>query len=171
MVPAELLEPHSPEELRGVDRDQAARLLDGLLRRLSRQEALGRRVLGRLADRFIATGAHNRLGFARVGDYARERLGISGRELHSLAAVSRRLDTLPALGSAFENGRINWARLRTIAPVATSETAAYWLGLAEAHTSRELAEMVKKHRKELQQVGSNEKLQAELHARPNHGAC
>src|SRR5213595_1354252 len=80
VVPPELLEIPSPQERRRLDRDLCAGLLDRLLRRLARQEALCRQVLGHLARHFLAKRAHQRLGFVRLDDFARERLGLSGLE-------------------------------------------------------------------------------------------
>src|SRR5439155_9509026 len=57
VVPPELLEIPSPQERRRLDRDLCAGLLDRLLRRLARQEALCRRVLGHLARHFLAKRA------------------------------------------------------------------------------------------------------------------
>lgn len=67
-------------------------MLDGWLRRLAAREAQCRTVLGTLARRFLACCGHHELGFARLGDYSRERLGLSARELQSLATVSARLE-------------------------------------------------------------------------------
>src|SRR5437899_1020792 len=111
-VPEELLDPPSPQERRRLDRDLCAELLDPLLRRLARQEALCRRVLGRLADPFLLRRAHQRLGFVRLDDYARESLGLSGRELQELARVVERLDALPAVARAFGDGALSWSQLR-----------------------------------------------------------
>src|SRR5262249_31454484 len=96
VVAPELLEIPSPQERRGLAPDLCASLLDRLLRRLARQEALCRRVLGRLAHHFLSKRAHQRLGFVRLDDFARERLGLSGRELQELARVAQRLEALPA---------------------------------------------------------------------------
>src|SRR5207302_9104011 len=89
-VPPEHLEPPPGDQQRYVVRDECALLLDGYLRRLARQEACGRRVLGPLARAFLAQKGQHALGFARLGDFARERLGLSARELQSLAHVSAR---------------------------------------------------------------------------------
>src|SRR2546429_8780954 len=75
VVPAEVLA--DTVDRRTVDRDLCALQLDGYLRRLARQEAVCRRVLGRLARTFLAGRYHNRLGFARLGDWTRERLRLS----------------------------------------------------------------------------------------------
>ena len=48
-----------------------------------------RRVLAAIAERLLATEAHARLCYARVGDYARERAGLSVRQLQELARVHR----------------------------------------------------------------------------------
>src|SRR5438876_10645102 len=53
IVSSELLAPPSAQERRRLDRSLCAELLDPLLRRLARQEALCRRVLGRLARAFL----------------------------------------------------------------------------------------------------------------------
>jgi len=143
IVPEEFLYSVLSEDNRGIDRDDAARVLDGYLWRLSRQDALGRRALGRLAAGFLDRRGHCRLGFARVGDYASERLGISGRELHSLAQVAAKLDELPDLARAFETGSLNWTKLRSVAPLATPDTQRDWIAVAVRSTSREMATIIK----------------------------
>ena len=85
LVPPEHLEPPPGDQQRYVVRDECALLLDGYLRRLARQEACGRRVLGALAGAFLGQQGQHALGFARLGDFARERLGLSARELQTLA--------------------------------------------------------------------------------------
>jgi len=71
IVPAEVLVP--PEACsRGFRRDDAALVIDGYLRRLAAQEACCRVVLGRLARAFLRGRGQHLLGFARLGDYARE---------------------------------------------------------------------------------------------------
>src|SRR5437870_1116077 len=137
-VSPELLVPPSPQERRHLDRSLCAELLDPLLRRLARQEALCRRVLGRLARAFLQRRAHQRLGFVRLDDYARERLGLSGRELQDLARVVERLDALPAVARAFGDGALSWSHLRLLVAVATPETETAWLARARAETVRGL---------------------------------
>src|SRR5213594_2243173 len=138
VVPPELLEIPSPQERRRLDRDLCAGLLDRLLRRLARQEALCRRVLGRLAQHFLLKRAHQRLGFVRLDDFARERLGLSGRELQELAHVAQRLEALPALARAFAEGALSWSHLRLLVAVATPDTEAAWLARARGESVRAL---------------------------------
>src|SRR5438132_11451767 len=138
IVSSELLAPPLAQERRRLDRSLCAELLDPLLRRLARQEALCRRVLGRLARAFLHRRAHQHLGFVRIDDYARERLGMSGRELQDLARVVERLDALPAVARAFGDGTLSWSHLRLLVAVATPETEAAWLARARAETVRGL---------------------------------
>jgi len=138
VVPPELLEIPSPQERRHLDRDLCAGLLDRLLRRLARQEALCRQVLGCLARHFLAKRAHQRLGFVRLDDFARERLGLSGRELQEVARVAQRLEALPALARAFTQGALSWSHLRLLVAVATPETEAAWLARARGGSVRAL---------------------------------
>src|SRR5713101_3872366 len=138
IVSSELLAPPSPQERRRLDRSLCAELLDPLLRRLARQEALCRRVLGRLARAFLVRRAHQRLAFVRLDDYARERLGLSGRELQDLGRVAERLTVLPTIARAFAEGTLSWSHLRLLVAVATPESEAAWLARAQAATVRGL---------------------------------
>ncbi len=133
VVPPEHLE---PPEGRGFCRDDAAVVLDAHLRRLTRAEASGRLVLGRLVAAFLRRRGQRTLGFARLDDYARERLGLSGRELQSLATVADRASALPAVAAAFGRGEISWAQLRLLVGVVTPDTEEYWLSLARGRTVR-----------------------------------
>lgn len=99
-------------------------------------------VLGRLAATFLRRQGQHALGFARLGDYSRERLGLSARELQSLAAVVERLARLPAIAAAFERGEVSWAQLRLLVGVALPETEAEWLARARGRTVRALAAQI-----------------------------
>src|SRR5439155_905690 len=112
-VPSELLVPPEAHG-RGFCPHDAALVLDGWLRRLAAQDARGRIVLGRLARAFLRRRGHHDLGFSRLGDYSRERLGISAREHQSLATVSARLERLPQLRAAFADG--DWSAIRDAVP-------------------------------------------------------
>src|SRR5438093_531434 len=99
IVPADVL---AADAGRGLRAAECATLLDGYLRRLARQEARARRVLGTLAHGFLCRRHHHDLGFARLRDYTRERLGLSARELQTLAHVVQGMARLPAIGDAFD---------------------------------------------------------------------
>jgi hypothetical protein len=113
--------------------------LDAHLLRLARQEALCRRVLGLVARAFLARRCHQRLGFARVGDYTRERLGLSAREVQELARVADRLERLPLLAEAFRRGQVSWTHVRLLTAVASGATEATWLERARGVTADQLA--------------------------------
>jgi len=137
-VPLEHLTRPTRETLRHLDRQDCALLLARYLRTLARQEATCRRVLGRIAATFLRRKAHHRLSFARLGDYTRERLGLSARELQSAARVATKLDALPALARAFDTGALSWTHARALVEVATPENEAAWVRCARALTVRAL---------------------------------
>src|SRR5438552_1657342 len=140
VVPAEVLA--DTVDRRTVDRDLCAVQLDGYLRRLARQEAVCRRVLGRLARTFLAGRYHNRLGFARLSDYTRERLGLSARQVQALARVPERLEGLPAIAAAFAADDLSWTQTRLLATAATADSEREWLALARDRTVRALEALV-----------------------------
>src|SRR5262245_44527361 len=142
VVPLDVLE-RSGRDVSGSAHHDYACAIDGYLRRLARQEACGRRVLGALAAAFLRRKGHHALGFARIGDYTRERLGMSARELQSLAQVARRLDELPAVAAAFGAGDLSWTQARLIVGVATPETAPLWIERARRRTVRALEATVR----------------------------
>ena len=146
IVPPELLTRPERDELRRLDRADAALVIDGYLRRLSSQEARCRRVLGTLASDFLRRRAHHALGFVRVDDYARERLGLSGRELQSAACVIDGLRRLPALGTAFDEGTLSWTQARLLIAIARPETEAAWLAIARDRTVRALEAVIREAR-------------------------
>ena len=78
-------------EVKSVLRDEAATLLDRLLTRVARSRgALDVAVGDRLAA--LAVGDRVlRLGYSGIGDYGRERLGMSGRTAQELTQLAREL--------------------------------------------------------------------------------
>jgi hypothetical protein len=141
-APADLLVPPEAHG-RGFSPHDTAVVIDGWLRRLASQEARCRTILGALARCFLACHGHHELGFARLGDYTRERLGLSAREVQSLATVSARLEGLPRLRAAFAEGVLSWAQVRLLAAVATPDSEAEWLELARGRTVRALAALIR----------------------------
>ena len=118
--------------------DSGARLVE-----LARAQAPLRRTLAAIAGRLVATRAWERLGYARLRDYAVERAGISGRELQDLARVDRALGDLPGVENAFLAGLLSWTKARLVARVATREDEARWVAFAEPRTAREVAREVR----------------------------
>ncbi len=109
----------------------------------ARRPAGLRRAVARVAGRLVATRAWERLGFARLGDYAVECAGVSARELRDLARVDAALARLPGLDVAFGRGEIGWTQLRLLCRVATEDDERRWLELASRLTTRALAREVR----------------------------
>jgi hypothetical protein len=95
-------------------------------------------VLGRLARSLLQRHGHHKLGFARLGDYARERLGVSAREVQDLARVADGLERLPGVAAAFDRGELSWSHVRLLVAAATPETETAWIERARGNTVRGL---------------------------------
>ncbi len=110
---------------------------------LARAGAPLRRSLAVIAGRLVASRAWERLGFARLGDYARERVGLSARQLQDLAHVDAALGKLPRIEAAFAAGALTWTKARLLCRVATPEDESHWLAVAQRRTARALAQEVR----------------------------
>jgi len=86
-----------------------------------------RRALARIAGALVRRRAWEALGFVRPADYARERPGLSARELQELAHVDTALAKLPAIDAALTSGRLGWTKARLLCRVATPEDEPRWL--------------------------------------------
>ena len=113
------------------------------LRRLAAAVGPLRRVLAAIAERLIATRAFERLCYARLGDYARERPGVSARQLQELARVHRALAELPALERALVENDLPWSKVRLVARVATPADEAAWITRAREVPTRRLEHEVR----------------------------
>src|SRR5207244_930732 len=101
VVPAEVLA--DTVDRRHVDRDLRALQLDGFLRRLARQEAVCRRVLGRLARTFLAGRYHHRLRFSvrcprRVRARWRQAVELARRMAGSELTLAQAAEVIAAEG-------------------------------------------------------------------------
>lgn len=103
-----------------------------------------RRQLARIAHRLVATDAFEALGYVRAGDHARERLGISGRELLELARVGELLERRPRLADALASGRLGWTKVRLLCRVVAEDDEPFWLHLAVRIGTDELAARVRR---------------------------
>jgi hypothetical protein len=112
--------------------------------------------LGRLAGVFIAARGWERVGFARLQDYAVEPLGLSGRSLHEWARVENTMRTLPATEAAFSCGELSWNKARLICRVAAPENEEAWLQLACRLTSRALSNEIRAVDRNLFEASDND---------------
>ena len=116
------------------ERARFAAKLDLEVRLACRSEAAIRRELGEAARTFVRRRAYRRLGFVRLSDYARERLGVSARLLESAAWLATRLDALPAVSRAYDRAELSWTQARAICKVAVAADEEQWLALARRST-------------------------------------
>jgi hypothetical protein len=99
--------------------------------------------LARIAARLVATRAWERLGFARLSDYARERVGLSARQIQDLAHVCAALARLPRVESALLAGELSWSKARLLCRVARGEDEAAWVAFAQRVRVRALERAVR----------------------------
>jgi hypothetical protein len=135
------------------DETAEARALDLELRLLARREALGRVALGNVAEAFLRAETHGALGFARVSDYASERLGMSASQFHEHARVARELRRLPLVARAFEAGEIGWTKLRELVGAATPSTQRGWLRIAQTHNAEGVKLAARRMKEEARRSG------------------
>ena len=136
-----------PLEAASVDSAPArAEQPEARLARLAAAVGPLRRVLAAIVARLIETSAHERLCFARLSDYARERPGVSVRQLQELARVHRGLATLPGLEAALLANLVPWSKVRLLVGVATPADEVSWIARARLLPVRRLEEETRKAR-------------------------
>ncbi len=116
--------------------------LDLTLSTLCREAGPLRAVLAHLAHRLDVLRAWERLGFARLSDYASERLGLSGRTVRSLAEVGASLRSHPSLEHALVSGTLGWTKVRLLARLSGSSMPD-WIAYARKVTASELSRSVR----------------------------
>jgi len=119
------------------------RRLDDRLVALCRERGPLRVVLARLAAGLVEIRAWERLGFARLSDYAVECLGLSGRSVQSLARVGAKLRRAPRLQNALVTGALGWTKVRLLAQLPDEEDLGRWIEYAGGVTADRLAKEVR----------------------------
>ena len=120
-------------------RSDTVEALDARLVALAQGGAPLRRAFAQIAQAVVERRAWETLGFVRLGDYARERPGVSARELQDLAHVAAAVSALPVLDAALASGRLGWTKARLLCRVATPEDEARWLEVADRLSAAALA--------------------------------
>lgn len=115
------------------------RRLTGLQRLEDRVRFEFLRVLGALD----AGRGYQELGYVDTKAYLMREYGISRSHALELVRVARKLDEIPTLAGALEQGEIHWSDLRVASRVATAETDGAWLGYVKAHSFEQLQREVK----------------------------
>ena len=130
-------------ERRRIPRDTAAHVIDWNLWQLSHAEScidlLAGEVLGELKEKSLAV-----LGYASMGDFCREEMGISGRLGYELIRNSRKLGEFPLLKDAYVKRKINKSQLRALLGVVEPHLEEKWLEMAGRLTATALRDFVKR---------------------------
>jgi hypothetical protein len=90
-------------------------------------------LVGHLGYIIVSVGLWRDLGFADVGHYTTERLGMSERAFEQRVWLERRLWELPDVRQAMRDGKIGYAQARVIATCDEDEAAA-WIEKAQHMT-------------------------------------
>jgi hypothetical protein len=98
--------------------------------------------IGRLLRVLVDLNLYRTLGFPKVEDYVRERLGMSARKAWALLKVERTVRRTAAFACSYEKGLISWTRALTLLPVLCRENEVAWLARASTVTAQRLAEEV-----------------------------
>ncbi len=131
------------EDVRDAEEPDGLAALDRRLHALCRERGPLRAVLARIAWRLVIVRAWERLGYARLSDYAVERLGLSARWVQGLAQVGERFRVFPALEEALVSGSLGWTKVRLLASLPPAEDAASWLARARRLTAEQLSKQVR----------------------------
>ncbi|HEX9052818.1 MAG TPA: HNH endonuclease signature motif containing protein, partial [Anaeromyxobacter sp.] len=113
-------------------------LLDARLRELAAMRARWDVLLGHLAMLLKTLGLWRDAGFASLGHYAEERLGLSARALEQRAALAKRSYELPGLREAMADGRLPYEKARLVARAADEDTVGTWIARAQRTTALDL---------------------------------
>ncbi len=122
--------------------------LDAQLRSLAHADGRYRIVFGEACTHLLKSRSYTHLGFARLGDYTSERLGIGERSVQDASRVARALGGLVHLRDALAEGFLSWSRVRLLVRVATADDETDWIELARRATTAELTEQVQRAREQ-----------------------
>jgi Domain of unknown function (DUF222)/HNH endonuclease len=86
-------------------------------------------------------------GAADMPSWLTARLSISFRTARAWVEAARALESLPAIATAYTEGKLSWDGVRAAAEVATPETDAELADLAVGHSAAQLQAMARRHRR------------------------
>ncbi len=87
---------------------------------------------------------YRELGYSSIQQYARMELNFSDTRTGDFVRLVHKMDELPVLREAIENGDVGYTKAREIITVATPKTDANWVEAARRQSRAELADKVKK---------------------------
>jgi HNH endonuclease len=86
-----------------------------------------------------------RLGYATIGDYARERRGLPASTAQKMVRLARELRTRSLLRAAVRAGEVSVRQAEAVLPVARGEAEAHWVDRARKERVRALKSAVREH--------------------------
>jgi 5-methylcytosine-specific restriction endonuclease McrA len=102
---------------------------------------------------------YRELGYPTMGLYAKQALGFSETRASDFSRLADRLEQLPKLRGALEEGEIGYTKANQVASVSNKENEAAWLAEAQRSSRRELGQKIKRAKRK---AASATKGQAEL---------
>src|SRR5262249_47386531 len=84
------------------------------------------------------------LGYAKLGDYAQQRLGIGTRFAQELRTLEARLASFPMIQAAYANGSLTKSKVRALLAAIGPEEETEWVARAREMTVRQLSAELKK---------------------------
>ncbi len=135
--------PVPPDERKYLLRDEAAMLVDRLLVQVARASGAIDVAIGEGLAALCSGDGPMRLGYSRIGDYARENLSIADRTALGMAKLARELRGRPLLRAALRSGEVSVKQAEAVLRVAVGEAEAAWVARAKRESVRSLMLAVK----------------------------
>jgi 5-methylcytosine-specific restriction endonuclease McrA len=96
------------------------------------------------------------LGYSSMLLYAQQELGWSQSKAYDFLKICEKLDELPAVKKKVEEGKLGYARTRTIVSVASPENEKEWVDLAMNKSRTQLKEAAQKARRKAAEVAKGQ---------------
>jgi len=141
------------DELCHVDKDGAAQLLDGALRRLGAARGAVERQVGRRLVALKRGDGFKKLGCSSQSDYIIERTEMGVRSAQEMMRVAAKLETLPLLRRALDKGTLTTSQVRVLVRIAKAENEATWMEWARETSVRTLVLEVRRALEEAHKAG------------------
>ncbi|HEY3496938.1 MAG TPA: HNH endonuclease signature motif containing protein [Polyangiaceae bacterium] len=90
----------------------------------------------------LREGTHIRLGFGSFNEYSEGMFGYGPKVTQEKLRVAEALEQLPVLAGELRAGALNFSVVRELTRVATPETEAEWLQVAQGKTVREVEQLI-----------------------------
>ena len=122
--------------------EMGPRALDARLKDLVGKRGSWDQVFGPAARAFVRKRVAAELGFANLGQYLKERLGMGRRAVEQRVWLERRMEALPQLRYALGRGEVSYEKARLLAGVADFDSVNGWIRRAQGMTCAELSRAV-----------------------------